>query len=45
MWEGEWNWVEIYARPVGTPKYMGLIPIMKHKHKLMDGIDRTEWVM
>jgi hypothetical protein len=42
MWEGEGNWVGIYARPVGTPKY-GVDPDNEAEAQAMDGIDHAEW--
>ena len=42
MWEGGWNWVGIYARPIGTPKY-GIAPVNEAEAQAMDGIDYAEW--
>ena len=42
MWEGGRNWVGIYARPIGTPKY-GIDPVNEAEAQAMDGIDYAEW--
>lgn len=42
MWEGERNWVGIYARQVGTSNY-GVDSVNEEEAQAMDGKDYSEW--